>query len=185
MSRRNLLNSFLSERIKYQNLEYLPLELLLIKGDTGSVKQLLLLGGSWITFQHKVPSEYEEHSLRKKNVFSGNLLHAAVIGGRLSALTYLIKWLLERDRIISEDNDEKRSLKNVKKVAKKDEIGKDEKKKYSDMNDKYDDTYDAFVCNDQNSNTESLLHQFLCGVDDHGRTPTDLAKEEKQVSISW
>ena len=42
-------------------------------------------------------------------------LHAAVIGGRLSALTYLIKWLLERDRIISEDNDEKRSLKNFKK----------------------------------------------------------------------
>ena len=119
------------------------------------------------------------------NFFSSkNLLHAAVIGGRLSALTYLIKWLLERDRIKSEDNDEKRSLKSVKKVARKDKIGEDEKKKYSDMNDKYDDTYDAFVCNDQNSDTESLLHQFLCGVDDHGRTPTDLAKEGKQVSIS-
>ena len=52
------------------------------------------------------------------------------------------------------------------------------------MNDKYDDTYDAFVCNDQNSNTESLLHQFLFGLDDHGRTPIDLAKEGKQVSIS-
>ena len=180
MSRRNLLNSFLSERVKYQNLEYTPLELLLIKGDTGSVKQLLLLGGSWMTFPKNLCSGInngEEHSLRNKNIFSGNLLHAAVIGGRLSALTYLIKWLSERNTN-SEDNDEKIEIKNERKIAKCDDIRNDEKKNY-------DDTYDILVCNDLNSDRGSLLHQFLYDVDGNGRTPADLAKEGKKVGKSW
>ena len=181
MSRRNLLDSFLSERVKYQNLEYLPLELLLIKGDTGSVKQLLLLGGSWITFPKNLCSginDGEEYSLRNKNIFSGNLLHAAVIGGRLSALTYLIKWLSERDTITSKDNDEKIEIKNEREIVRKDEIKNDEKKKY-------DDTYDILVCHDLNSDRGSLLHQFLYDVDENGRTPADLAKEGKKVGKSW
>ena len=113
-------------KIKYKHKEkfYFPLELALIKGETKVFKQLLLFGGSWTRFQNNssqniLPQDvYEESSnsvVQTKNqiqnvneneykitnkiesYFSGNILHAAVIGGRLSSLTYLVKWILERE----------------------------------------------------------------------------------------
>ena len=85
-------------KIQYQNMRYFPLELVLIKGETRSFKQLLLLGGNWIIFPENDSNRINvlhEGSLENKNIFRGNLLHAAVIGGRLSSFTYLIKWLLK------------------------------------------------------------------------------------------
>ena len=218
-------------KIKYKHKEkfYFPLELALIKGETKVFKQLLLFGGSWTRFQNNssqniLPQDvYEESSnsvVQTKNqiqnvneneykitnkiesYFSGNILHAAVIGGRLSSLSYLVKWILEREEEMkvekekeTETETERKGDKNVGKGKGRGKGNGDGKMKgkqltvegikrmdkgESDSNNDISHTlYKISYCT--TSGTFTPLSLLLRSVDREGRTPLCLAQELKLV----
>ena len=79
-----------------------PLELALLEGKSRAFKQLLLFGGNWVDLRknrnvrniknvRNVSAEYSSAS--SQGEYSGNILHAAVLGDQISSLCYLIKWI--------------------------------------------------------------------------------------------
>jgi hypothetical protein len=186
--RRNLLKKVMNKKINYNGVDYLPLELALLKGENKALKQLLLFGGNYVDFHansDQRKSSQEECSSRHCSV-SGNILHTAVLSDQISLLSYLLKWLFNHDDRIDKNNKKKEMEKQNK------GLNNNENK---DENSEINNTSNSFggdgrpvrlgmsVINDSSTDTRtySLLFDLLYGTDKSVRTPLMMAQDMKKV----
>jgi hypothetical protein len=109
--------------------------------------------------------------------FSGNILHAAVIGNRVSSLTYVLKWL-------TDINDNHGQIYNGDYDSYHDNSLVDDQ---IDTNNSDDNNYNDNYHNDINPESytypKNILEFLLRDVNDGGETPVQLAERLSRIDI--
>lgn len=178
----------MNERINYNGIHYLPLELALLKGENRAFKQLLLFGGNYVNFHinsNQRKSSQEKCSSEHCSV-SGNILHIAALSDQISLLSHILKWLFNHDDRIYKNNKKKEMEKQNNNVN--DNDNKDEKSEINNTGNNLTGNgrpVKTGVSSINDSCTESctcsLLFELLHGTDKSVRTPLMLAQDMKKV----
>ena len=178
----------MNEKIHYNGIDYFPLELALLKGESRAFKQLLLFGGKYINFRINFNKRIYSEEECSSEIYSesGNILHAAVMSNQISLLSHMLKWISGNDNHNYNDNHNHNHQDYGKiKIEIEEDNNVNNSRDYTGTN--HSEHHITGILGENNdwistcTHSHSLLFDLLGGTDRSVRTPLSLALDLKKV----